>query len=176
MKKNAVPVLVIAMLLAWVVPGFCLAESAPSDEKVKAAAIVNGNSITETQVEEALMKGLQAATRGMPQSPEKVDEFRKMYRDRVLENLIRNELLLEEAKKQKITVGQEELVAALSEQIEMQLTGSGGNRQEYEEMALKPKGMTWDQFIADIANRPEVAHAYMFEKLVKTKSPEQVKV
>ncbi|WP_051327356.1 peptidylprolyl isomerase [Desulfatibacillum aliphaticivorans] len=176
MKKLVMPALVIAMLLAWVIPGAALAEAGADDGSEKVVAVVNGASITQAELDQALMQGMLNATKGMQLSPEQAQRFKSQYSGRVLDKLIMDELLSQEIEKRKITAAPGEMAKALSEQLELQLVASGRTKKEYEESDLKAKGQTWDQFIAGIAARPEVAHMYLLEKMVKTIAPEKVKV
>ncbi|HVR10305.1 MAG TPA: peptidylprolyl isomerase, partial [Thermoanaerobaculia bacterium] len=133
------------------------AEPPLAPEKIPAVvAKVNGTPIAKTEL---IKMADQIHAQLAPNQPETAEFYRK-----VLDQLVSNELLLEEAKASGITASDEEVNKQVSE-----LKGRFPSPEKYQE-ELKKEGLTE----ADLAK--QAREAFVLQKLVETKVVNDVKV
>lgn len=140
------------------------------------AVTVNGRPIMESDVE-ALFKSVVAAQTGGRSVPEPVlERAREQLRPSLLNALIDDELLDEEAEQAEITVTDE----ALTKEMEMRLRGhllrNGLAREDFEEQVQKQMNKTLKDFVAEQAADPNFKRAMVQGKLLEKRFPDEVKV
>ncbi len=129
MKKYA-----LLILMAWL----CLACTAQAAQLNKIAAVVNGQVITMFDLQKAALPELGRA-RLNPNDPKQADKVNVVFR-KVLDSMIMDILLEQEAKRLSITVSDSEIDQELTKMMKMRRL----NRAQFE-AELKKQGMSVDE-------------------------------
>lgn len=149
------------------------ASVAPSD---KVAVTVNGHKIMESDIVEmfdALMK-YRMGGRTVPE--ERLAQMRERQRGQLLDRLIANQLLEEEAKKAGITVTPDEVAATFEKWVQMASVARGLTREEYDEQLKARTGQSLEESRAERLADPTFTEAVLHAKLLETRFPEEVNV
>ena len=145
MKKYA-----LLILMAWL----CLACTAQAAQLNKIAAVVNGQVITMFDLQKAALPELGRA-RLNPNDPKQADKVNVVFR-KVLDSMIMDILLEQEAKRLSITVSDSEIDQELTKMMKMRRL----NRAQFE-AELKKQGMS--VVILDTAGRLHIDEEMMAE-------------
>uniref|UniRef100_UPI00265D3727 SurA N-terminal domain-containing protein n=1 Tax=uncultured Desulfovibrio sp. TaxID=167968 RepID=UPI00265D3727 len=129
MKKSA-----LLILMAWL----CLACTAQAAQLNKIAAVVNGQVITMFDLQKAALPELGRA-RLNPNDPKQADKVNVVFR-KVLDSMIMDILLEQEAKRLSITASDSEIDQELTKMMKMRRL----NRAQFE-AELKKQGMSVDE-------------------------------
>ena len=158
MKKKMATLVLGAFLVTGL---FGCGNSIPDD----AVAVVNGDAITQEELDTSYNQLLQMYE--FYGQDVKTDDVKISARNSVLENMITQKLLLQEAEKRKLEVTDEEVDQAIKELLDSQY----GGKQEDLENAVSQAGMTMesfkvmqkesmikDQLQQDLVNNPETVN------------------
>ena len=169
------------------VPSPVVAPSVPEPNAV--AATVNGEVITEAQVEAQVDGYLRSNQQAAMMPPDLMNQIRPMLRTRMLDALIGQVLLLQEAKKSGVTVSDDEVMTELEEraagqtppltvdQLKMMFAAQGVDFADV--VADFRNALTLDKFLTEkMADQAEVseeeARAYYNDNITDFNQPERV--
>jgi tetratricopeptide (TPR) repeat protein len=133
-------------------PNFAVADKKVMDGVV---VTVNGTAITESQVEDAIAPQLKQMAGKGPENM--IPQSRQQIRKRVIKQLVIEQLLAQEEKKNNIDVKQSEL----DQQINKQIAEQNLTLDEFKSM-LKNYGTTYDEYLRPMRRK------LMFDKLMET--------
>jgi len=172
-------------------PGGGTAEEAGEPKSETVVATINGEPITESQVQKRVdVKYRPQLNKLAAQSPEFAAQQEKMLRKGIIDELVTERLLAEEAEKASIQVSEEEAVAEMTRQLgKMQtpmtveqyrsvVVAQGGNFEA--QKALIRQGMTFKKLlesrgVMDVNVGEADAKAYYEEHPDEFKTPERVR-
>jgi peptidyl-prolyl cis-trans isomerase C len=158
------------------VPATQPAEEASVASPDKVAVTVNGHNIMESDLVEmfdALMK-YSMGGRSVPE--ERLAQMRERQRHQLLDRLIENRLLDEEAEKAGITVTPDEAAEMFDKWVQMGSVARGLTREEYEEQFQAHTGQSLAESRAERLADPTFTQAVRHAKLLEARFPEEVKV
>lgn len=145
------------------------AATAPADP---VAVRVNGHAIHESDIDAMFMAGLG----GRVAREDQRRELRKLYRADLLDALIANRLLDEQAAAAGIGVGDAELREDMEAGLQRHLASQGLTRAELSERIQTATGMSLEQFMEKQLNDPYRRQAFLHRKLIRQKFPQDVQV
>ncbi len=150
-------------------------EEAKSNVVVK----VNGETITEDQVEKNIMRILSQQQTQL--QPEQMEQFKKFYRTQIIEMLVNNELMIQMAKKENVKVTDKDYMEILDEQLEQFRSMQGWSEEELVENLKSAPGFTnmedfKKQQVENIKKDDGARAAILQGKLLERKFPEKLKV
>lgn len=147
-----------------------------AEEASPGAAVVNGFTITEKDIEERFIAIVLEQTRGRSLPPEQLAELRKSFRPQILEELIDDRLLDEDATKAGVTMTDEERRAILERSLDGQLMRNDYSREEFSALLQESEQITIDDLLARQAEDPGVRQALLHIKLIETRYPQEVAI
>lgn len=136
------------------------------------AVTVNGKAITEAQVDEMF----EAGTRDRPVPAAQVPMLKQRYRSQILNVLIDDQLFEVEAKKENITVSEEEVAKRVESDLDAYARQSNTSREDLAKQVEQRTGMGLKDYIAKRAADPFLQRMLRRAKLVEKRYPEQLKV
>jgi peptidyl-prolyl cis-trans isomerase C len=151
-----------------------VAKETTSGDKV--AVTVNGHSIMEGDVNSLFATVAAREMRGRPMPPDQMESARARLRPRLLEKLIGDELLREDAARAEITVTPKELSTELDEILSQHLTRTGQTRADFEQMIESREGVGLDEFLAQRVADPEFKRSVLQKRLIEKRYPDDLKV
>ncbi|MCG8404991.1 MAG: peptidylprolyl isomerase [Phycisphaerales bacterium] len=140
------------------------------------AVTVNGHEILESKIEEMLKIIIDSQSRGRPLPPAARAQMREQLKPRIVETLIDNRLLDEDAERSKLTVTDKEFVEEMEKSLQSYLLQSGISRKEFGERIQAEQGMPLEAFISKRAALPEFRQSIRQQRLLEKKFPNDVKV
>lgn len=136
--------------------------AAPAAGSDKAVATVNGEKITEAEVNEELAKRLEVMKQRMG-GQEMPAEQKQMLRSRVVDMMVEQELLEQKLKEKNLTVPDEQVMAEITK-----IAGEQGQTMEQVEEQIKQMGMTMNDI------KSQIRYKLMMDKLMAAEMKETV--
>jgi len=150
-------------------------DPAPADPDA-VVATVNGVEITEAEVQSLFETVLEQQSGGRPVSPAQRQQFAQMVRPQILQNLIDDTLLDQDADEAGISVTDDELGKSLEQSLALELVRLDLSREDYAEQFEENRGKPLDEFLAERRSEPVFRRFHRHMKLLQERYPEKTAV
>lgn len=140
------------------------------------AATVNGQPVMESEIEKRLTAIVEQRTGGQTPPPALLAQARERLRPQILNALVDDRLLDEDAERASITVTEDELRQELEKGLQAYLLRSGATRAELEQQMQDQLKKTLDEFLADRLKEPGFKQSVLHARLLEKKFPKQTHV
>ena len=117
----------------------------PENKLPEVVVTVNGKKLSRKELDKE-MKMITDSPQFSQLPPQQADMYRKQFEDKIVDRFINQTILLEQASKKNIEVGEEDIDAAIKE-IKNHLPANAGSLED----AIKEHGMTMDELRKNLA-------------------------
>ncbi|UCF34146.1 MAG: peptidylprolyl isomerase [Phycisphaerales bacterium] len=152
------------------------AESPASPVQESVAVTVNGHAITEDEVSGLFEQIVRRQTGGRPIPEEMLRDTRVRLRPQLLEILIDNRLLDEDAERAGLKITDQDATGEMEKSLQTYLLRSGMTRSEFEEQLKGQSQTTLQEFVAERAAEAEFRQSLLHAELLASKYPKEVLV
>lgn len=136
------------------------------------AVTVNGEVVTEADVDETFTAGLQGQNVPAAQLP----MLKQRYRQQIVEMLIDDKLFEVQAKKENVSVSEEELAKKIEGDLEDYAKTNNITKEDLSKQVEERMGMSLKEYVAQRATNPFLRRMLCRAKLIEKKFPDAVKV
>lgn len=140
------------------------------------AAQVNGVAIPEEAVETRILAVLSERFRGSVPEGLDLEQLRRMLRQQVLEALIDEELLDQDAARAEVAVSEDDCRADLAQRVAGYLLHADLTQAEFEQQVQEVEGLSFAEFCDRRAQDAEFRRVVRHEHLVQLRYPDKVAV
>lgn len=167
---------VITALLATGTPLLAQTPGVPDGRSDATAVTVNGTAITRAEIESMIQTVIARQTGGRPLPPEQLPRIRETLYPQVLEQLIDDALLDQEAQRRSIEMTKEECLSELEAELGHYSASSGLPEAYMRERVAEAQGMTFEEFLAARVADPALRSGLLQRRLIRTMRPEATRV
>jgi peptidyl-prolyl cis-trans isomerase C len=140
------------------------------------AVTVNGHAIMEDEVSGLFEEIVRKQTGGRPVPEEMLRDTRVRLRPQLLDILIDNRLLDEDAERAGLKITDQDAIGEMEKSLQAYLLRSGMTRSEFEEQLKGQSQTTLQEFVADRAADAEFRQSLLHAELLAGKYPKEVLV
>ncbi len=152
------------------------AEPQSSEAAGAVAVTVNGHSITEAHVDEVLKAIISQRMGGMAPPEGMMTQARQRMRPQILESLIADQLLDDDAAQAGITVTAEEFAQEFDKRLRTYLLRSGTTQAEFEEQLQNDRKTSLPAFVAERVAEPTFQRMVRHLRLLGRRFPDETRV
>ncbi len=139
-------------------------------------ATVNGHEIRESDFEKMFAQVVANRSRGQSMPEEHLTRMRDQLRPRLLGTLVEYSLLNEEAKRNNVSITDEDVSARIEREVQDTLVLRGITRDELDQQVKSQTGNSLEEAIAERKADPFYRGMVLHMKLLEQKYPEEAKV
>jgi peptidyl-prolyl cis-trans isomerase C len=147
--------------------------SPPADAPASGPVKVNGFEITEEVIQAETMQIIAAQTQGRMLPPQSMPQALASLRPQVVQFLIEDHLLDEDAERAGVTETTEEVLAEIEREIDAMVLLQGMSREDIAERVQTAEGRSLDEFLAEQADDPRLRKTARHAKLLAQTYPEE---
>lgn len=140
------------------------------------AVTVNGEQITEGDIDARITMLMSMQMGGQMPPPQMVAQLRPSARPTAVQQLVDEKLMQQAVKEAGVTVSDEERVKEFEDNIQAYLISSGTTREELNEQIQAGEGIGIDEYVRRETQKDEFGARVRELKLLETKYPERMKV
>ncbi len=149
------------------------AKAAPTEQT---AVTVNGYRITKSEVEDKCDAVLKEQARGQAIPPGQRIQLLERLTPQILEALIDNRLLDEDAAKAKTTASDAELTTEMERLLRLHLVRTGATREEFEKQLQDQIGQSVKELVATRVANPDFKQSFLHQRHLKKKFAKELVV